>query len=80
MSADRPEDIGRRLQSLRMSRGQTQQVVADKLHVAVSTVNKWESGELYPSFLQLVNMAKTLHLDICWLIGFIPTGEGDRAR
>lgn len=67
--SDRPEDIGRRLQTLRALRGLTQQAAADQLRVGATTICKWESGELYPSFLQLINIIKTLQPDVRWLMG-----------
>lgn len=45
------DDIGEKIKALRGKLMMTQEELANKLHVAPQTVNRWEQGKAKPSFL-----------------------------
>lgn len=50
--------------------GETKQnKIADILHVSPSKLSKWFTGELLPTFTDILNISKTYQCSIDWLIG-----------
>ncbi|GFI17817.1 hypothetical protein IMSAGC009_02989 [Lachnospiraceae bacterium] len=50
--------------------GETKQnKIADILHVSTSKISKWFTGELLPTFTDILNISETYHCSIDWLIG-----------
>ncbi|MDO4500544.1 MAG: helix-turn-helix transcriptional regulator [Erysipelotrichaceae bacterium] len=56
------------LQSVRKEKNLTQKDLADKLHVTVSAVSKWERGLSYPDITMLEPLSEVLDINITELI------------
>lgn len=57
------------LKMLRISKGYTQQGLADKLHISRSSVGMYESGEREPDFETLELIADFFNVSIDYLMG-----------
>jgi transcriptional regulator with XRE-family HTH domain len=53
-------DIGNKIIELRRTRGWSQQQLAAKLRTRQSTVSRWESGNVKPTGLYLVQLMRLL--------------------
>ena len=51
-------EFGKKLQTLRQSKGLTQEELADLLYVSRAAVSKWESGRGYPNIDSLKAISK----------------------
>lgn len=67
------------IRSARDKRGLTPPQLADRLHVARGTVNKWESGEQVPNLLMLGPLCDALGVDanLFAVLPPIPAWEGE---
>ena len=54
------EAVTKQLSRVRYAKGQTQEVVNDKIGVADRLVNKWECGDKYPTAYNMANWAESL--------------------
>lgn len=61
--------IGERLQEVRKDNGDTQQTLADKLHVSLHAVRCWEQNKSDPSHDTLVTICKLYHVSADYLLG-----------
>ena len=61
--------IGERLQEIRKDNGDTQQTLADKLHVSLHAVRCWEQNKSDPSHDTLVTICKLYHVSADYLLG-----------
>lgn len=61
--------IGERLQEIRKDNGDTQQSLADKLHVSLHAVRCWEQNKSDPSHDTLVTICKLYHVSSDYLLG-----------
>lgn len=57
--------LGSTIRHWRVQRELPQKALATDLGVSVSTVNKWESGERFPSAKNLVHLAVLFKIPIC---------------
>ena len=68
-------DAGWKIQTLRKKKGLTQQVLADILGVARTTVLSWEKGAFFPEGENLLNLAKALDTSAAYLLGETDTSN-----
>jgi len=61
--------IGERLQEIRKDNGDTQQSLADKLHVALFAVRCWEQEKSAPNHETLVAICRLYHISADYLLG-----------
>lgn len=61
--------FGKRLRKVRMSKGFTQQKIADLLNIGLRAYQKYEQGERSPSFDLLVQIADVFDVSIDYLLG-----------
>ena len=59
-----PQDLGRNIRNLRVSRKMTQQEISDLLTIAPQTLSKWERGVSYPDIFYLQKLAAVLDVSI----------------
>ena len=57
-------EFGKKLQTLRQSKGLTQEELADLLYVSRAAVSKWESGRGYPNIDSLKAISKLFSITI----------------
>lgn len=69
-----PEEIGRRIRAARERRGWTQPVFAREANISLSTVQRWERGDL-PPVRELIRIAGVLGIETDALVELEPTGE-----
>lgn len=58
-----------RLKELRVEKGYTRQMLADKLFVSVRLISYWENGMRECDFEKLIKIADLLDVSIDYLIG-----------
>lgn len=63
--------FGERLQEIRKDHGDTQQSLADKLHVTLFAVRCWEQGKSSPNYDTLIKICKLYHISSDYLLGLI---------
>lgn len=61
--------IGERLQEIRKDHRDTQQSLADKLHVSLHAVRCWEQNKSDPSHETLVTICRLYHISADYLLG-----------
>lgn len=61
--------LGETIRRLREERGMTQKKFAQRIGIANSTVNLYETGERYPSLTTLVSISKVLGVTTDYLLG-----------
>ena len=61
--------IGERLQEVRKDHGDTQQTLAEKLHVTIGAVRCWEQEKSSPSHEMLVAICRMYHVSSDYLLG-----------
>jgi len=61
--------FNKRLRELRISRGFTQQKLADEVGVALRTYQCWEQGKHAPPFEVLIILADILNISTDYLLG-----------
>lgn len=62
-------DLGMKIKSLRLKRNLTQKQLACIAGVAASTIYSYESGNRYPSYGVLINLARIFHVSTDYLLG-----------
>jgi transcriptional regulator len=62
-------NFGERLREIRLQKNMTQEQIAKKLNLAVSTIGMYERGAREPSFETLENIADFFNIDMDWLLG-----------
>ncbi|MGI6012849.1 MAG: helix-turn-helix domain-containing protein [Oscillospiraceae bacterium] len=62
-------NFGNRVKMLRIEKRLTQKQLADQVGVAVSAVSSYESGNRYPSYEVLINLARIFHVSTDYLLG-----------
>jgi len=60
---------GNKITELRKAKGWTQKDVAEKLHVSVAAVSKWERGLNYPDLSLMESLAEILEITVSELLG-----------
>jgi len=68
MKLPEPDTFANRVKRARILKGLTQQGVAKKIFVALTTVANWEAGIAEPYPGNLAALAKTLDVSIEWLL------------
>ena len=61
--------LGERLQDIRKDHGDTQQALADKLHVSLHSIRCWEQGKSDPSHDLLVTICRLYGISADYLLG-----------
>ena len=61
--------IGARLREARIKAGLTQQQLADKAGVPVTTLSRYENGRIEPEVGTCARLCRTLHVSADWLLG-----------
>jgi len=69
-----PQEIGKRIRAARERRGWTQMDFANEAHVSMSSVQRWERGDL-PPVRELIRLSGVLGVDPEQLVELEPTGE-----
>lgn len=69
-----PQEIGQRIAGARNRRGWTQMALAQNANVSVSSVQRWERGDL-PPVRELIRLAGILEIDPEELVELEPTQE-----
>ena len=62
-------NFGERLREIRLQKNMTQEQIAKKWNLAVSTIGMYERGAREPSFETLENIADFFNIDMDWLLG-----------
>ncbi len=57
-----------KLQTLRKSRGLTQEELAERLSVSRQAVAKWENGHIYPDITNLIAISNLFHVTVDYLV------------
>lgn len=65
--------IGERLAEIRKDHGDTQSALAEKLHIALSTIRSWEQEKSSPSHDMLVSICRLYHVSSDYLLGLSDT-------
>jgi len=60
--------FGERLKNAREASGMSQENMADRLGVKLTTVDKWENGAMYPRANRLQMLASLLNVPLLWLL------------
>ena len=61
--------IGKKIKSLRISKGLTQEELSELLYVTPQAISKWERGLGYPDISQIVPIAKIFGVSTDDLLG-----------
>lgn len=57
-----------KLQTLRKSKGITQEELAEKLNVSRAAVAKWEAGQSYPDISNLIQISDLMNVTVDYLV------------
>ena len=63
-----PEDLARRIKSLRRKKGLTQNTLSELMDVTPQAVSKWETGRALPDLSRLDELAAALDVEITELL------------
>lgn len=66
---DPPATTGERIKQLRISRGLSQQQVADGAGVSDAAVSRWETGTLLPGYESLIALSTFFGVSADYLLG-----------
>lgn len=66
--SNRVPAISARIQRARKTRGLTQEVLAERVHVTRGAIGHWEQGVTLPSTAHLSTLAKVLGVPMEWLV------------
>ena len=72
--------FAKRLGDYRVFAGETQQELADAIHVKVRTLQTWEQGVHYCSFDHLIAICDHYQITSDWLIGLVQDDSPIAAR
>lgn len=64
MATEDGKALGRRIRALRLSRGRTQQILADQAELTRESVSAIENGRFDPTFSTLSRLARALDLKL----------------
>lgn len=64
-----PQYTGKKIADLRKSQGRTQKDIAEKLHVSVAAVSKWERGLNFPDISLMEPLSGLLGISVSELLG-----------
>lgn len=62
-------NFGEKIKNLRLERNLTQKQLANMAGVAISAISSYESGNRYPSYDVLINLARIFHVSTDYLLG-----------
>lgn len=68
--------IGERLQEIRKDHGDTQQALADKLHVSLHAVRCWEQDKSDPGHDTLIQICRMYYVSSDYLLGLADEDYG----
>ena len=57
-------DIGKKLKSVRLQKGLTQEAVAEKIQVSRQTISNWENEKSYPDIVSIVNLSNLYEISL----------------
>lgn len=57
-----------KLQLIRKNKGLTQEELAERLSVSRQAVAKWESGQVYPDIMNLIQISNLFHVTVDYLV------------
>ena len=80
MSNDLKRKIGFQIAKARLSRGLTQEQLAEMVGRSPEAISNLERGKSYPEFETLVSLTEHLHIGVSELFADEPTPTGGRAR
>ena len=61
-------EFSQQIREIRNKNRMTQEEMAQKLHVTRQAVSNWENGKNLPDLGMLVEIARTFHVSLDWLI------------
>ena len=61
-------EFSQQIREIRNKNRLTQEEMAQKLHVTRQAVSNWENGKNLPDLGMLVEIARTFHVSLDWLI------------
>ena len=68
------------LRNERLNKHLKQAYIAEKLGVDESTISRWESGQITMDFLQIVNYATVLEIDVYEMFAYLASNGQDLPR
>ena len=68
-------DLGERIKKLRISKGYTQQQLAERMNVTKSLISAYETGLKAPSYSNLISIANIFKVSTDYLLG-VKQGDG----
>lgn len=68
-------DMGERIRKLRISKGYTQQQLAERMNVTKSLISAYETGFKSPSYSNLISLANIFKVSTDYLLG-VKQAEG----
>ncbi|MDE7366336.1 MAG: helix-turn-helix domain-containing protein [Lachnospiraceae bacterium] len=57
-------EIGKKLKSVRLQKGFTQEAVAEKIQVSRQTISNWENEKSYPDIVSIVNLSNLYDISL----------------
>ncbi len=57
-------EIGKKLKSVRIQKGFTQEAVAEKIQVSRQTISNWENEKSYPDIMSVVNLSNLYEISL----------------
>lgn len=69
------QKLGKYIVSLRKKQNMTQKDLADKLHVTVPAISKWERGLNFPDIILLEPLANCFNISVAELLSQSPSGQ-----
>lgn len=57
-------EIGKKLKSVRIQKGFTQEAVAEKIQVSRQTISNWENEKSYPDIMNVVNLSNLYEISL----------------
>ena len=57
-------EIGKKLKSVRLQKGFTQEAVAEKVQVSRQTISNWENEKSYPDIVSVVNLSNLYEISL----------------
>ncbi len=63
------KDMGNKIKKLRISKGYTQEQLAERLHVTKSVISAYETGQRTPSYEVLIGLSSVFNTSTDYLLG-----------
>lgn len=57
-------EIGKKLKSIRLQKGFTQEAVAERIQVSRQTISNWENEKSYPDIVSVVNLSNLYEVSL----------------